>query len=317
MIEVSGLTKTYGSIKALSDVTFKVDKGAIVGFLGANGAGKSTTMDILCGYIGADHGTANVAGYDITESPIEAKKRLGYLPDVPPLHMDMIVKDFIEYSAKLHKVPSSQIQSKVDAAIEKLSLGDVRNRLVGNLSKGYRQRVGLAQALVHDPEVLVLDEPTEGLDPTQITEMRKLIRGLAGQHTILLSSHILSEVQNTVDNIIVINRGKIVAQGTYEQLASSLESGSTYRLRVGKDARGALGVVSNVVGLNNPHLTGHGEEIEFALSKTTSDQIIDDIAKRVIDGGYGLREVALKTRSLEDVFLQLTKAPAPSAEATH
>lgn len=307
MIEVSGLTKRYGDIKALSDVSFTVEKGKIVGFLGANGAGKSTTMDILCGYIGADQGTAKVAGFDITEQPLEAKKRLGYLPDVPPLHTDMLVEDYVTYAAKLHKVDKSQIKSRVDATIEKLSLGDVRHRLVGNLSKGYRQRVGLAQALVHEPEVLVLDEPTEGLDPTQISEMRKLIRNLAGQHTILLSSHILSEVQNTVDRIVVISRGKIVAQGSYEELSSSLEGGNVYRLRVARDSARALATINTMQGLHTARTTGHGEEIEFAIARSTGDQILDDIARSVIDGGFGLRELALKTRSLEEVFLQLTK----------
>lgn len=306
MIEVSGLTKRYGDITALSNVSFTVDKGKIVGFLGANGAGKSTTMDILCGYSGADHGSAKVAGFDITESPIEAKQRLGYLPDVSPLHTDMLVQDYVTYAAKLHKVPKTQIKSRVDSTIEKLSLGDVRKRLVGNLSKGFRQRVGLAQALVHSPEVLVLDEPTEGLDPTQISEMRKLIRSLAGEHTILLSSHILSEVQNTVDNIVVINKGKIVAQGTYEQLAMSIESGHTYRLRVARDSARAFATINTMKGLNGARLTGQAEEIEFAIAKSANDQVLDDVAKHVIDGGFGLRELALKQRSLEDVFLQLT-----------
>lgn len=307
MIEVSGLTKRYGDIAALSNVSFAVDKGKIVGFLGANGAGKSTTMDILCGYIGADQGSAKVAGYDITEQPIEAKRRLGYLPDVPPLHTDMVVQDYVTYAAKLHKVPKDQMKSRVDSTIEKLALGEVRHRIIGNLSKGYRQRVGLAQALVHDPEVLVLDEPTEGLDPTQISEMRKLIRSLAGQHTILLSSHILSEVQSTVDKIVVINRGKVVAQGSYEELSASLETGSVYRLRVARDSVRALATINTMQGLHTARTTGHGEEIEFAIARSTSDQILDDVARSVIDGGFGLRELALKTRSLEEVFLQLTK----------
>ena len=307
MIEVSGLTKRYGDITALSKVSFTVEKGQIVGFLGANGAGKSTTMDILCGYIGADQGSAKVAGFDITEQPIDAKRRLGYLPDVAPLHTDMIVNDYVTYAAKLHKVAKDQIKTAVDATIEKLSLGDVRHRMVGNLSKGYRQRVGLAQALVHDPEVLVLDEPTEGLDPTQISEMRKLIRGLAGQHTILLSSHILSEVQSTVDRIVVINRGKVVAQGTYEELSNSMEGGHVYRLRVARDSTRALATINTMQGLHTARVTGHGEEIEFALARSTSDQILDDVARSVIDGGFGLRELALKTKSLEEVFLQLTK----------
>lgn len=307
MIEVSGLTKRYGDINALTNVSFTVDKGKIVGFLGANGAGKSTTMDILCGYIGADQGSAKVAGYDITEQPIDAKRRLGYLPDVPPLHTDMIVEDYVTYAAKLHKVAKDQMKVRVDSTLEKLALGDVRRRVIGNLSKGYRQRVGLAQALVHDPEVLVLDEPTEGLDPTQISEMRKLIRSLAGQHTILLSSHILSEVQSTVDKIVVINKGKVVAQGSYEELSASLEGGSIYRLRVARDSVRALATINTMQGLHTARATGNGEEIEFAIARTSNDQILDDVARSVIDGGFGLRELALKTRSLEEVFLQLTK----------
>ena len=307
MIEVSGLTKRYGDINALTNVSFTVDKGKIVGFLGANGAGKSTTMDILCGYIGADQGSAKVAGYDITEQPIDAKRRLGYLPDVPPLHTDMVVEDYVTYAAKLHKVAKDQMKVRVDSTLEKLALGDVRRRVIGNLSKGYRQRVGLAQALVHDPEVLVLDEPTEGLDPTQISEMRKLIRSLAGQHTILLSSHILSEVQSTVDKIVVINKGKVVAQGSYEELSASLEGGSIYRLRVARDSARALATINTMQGLHTARATGNGEEIEFAIARTSNDQILDDVARSVIDGGFGLRELALKTRSLEEVFLQLTK----------
>ncbi len=311
MIEVSGLWKSYGELDALSNVTFKVEKGQIVGFLGANGAGKSTTMDILCGCIGADRGTANVAGYDITDAPLEAKKRLGYLPDVAPLHLDMLVGDYIAYAAELRKISRTAIKARVDSTIEKLTLGDVRNRVIGNLSKGFRQRVGLAQALVHDPEVLILDEPTEGLDPTQISEIRKLIRSLAGQHTILLSSHILSEVQNTCDKIIIINKGKIVTQGTYAELASSMESGHIYKLKVARNGSNALTTLGRL-GLQNIRAVASAsasisEEIEFEVSTTTGDQILDDVAKAVIDGGFGLRGLTLKTKSLEDVFLQLTK----------
>ncbi len=306
MIEVTGLTKNYGDLAALSNVTFTVDKGQIVGFLGANGAGKSTTMDILCGCIGADSGTARVAGFDITEQPLEAKKRLGYLPDVAPLHLDMLVEDYISYAAELHKIERSNINVRVETTIEKLALTDVRRRLIGNLSKGYRQRVGLAQALVHDPEVLVLDEPTEGLDPTQIAEIRKLIRSLAGQHTILLSSHILSEVQNTCDKIVIINKGKIVTQGTYEQLAASMEAGHIYRLKVARNGAHALATLGRL-GLQNLRAGSSSEDIEFAIASASGDQILDDVAKVVIDGGYGIRGLSLKTKSLEDVFLQLTK----------
>jgi len=306
MIEVSALSKNYGELRALDKVSFSVEKGQIFGFLGANGAGKSTTMDIICGCIGADNGSAKIAGYDITEQPLEAKRRLGYLPDVAPLHDDMIVEEFIEYAGQLRKIPTNALKSRVDSTIEKLALGDVSKRLIGNLSKGYRQRVGLAQALVHDPEVLILDEPTEGLDPTQIIEIRKLIRSLAGQHTILLSSHILSEVQNTCDKIIIINKGKIVTQGTYDQLSASMESGHIYKLRVARNGSNALTTLGRI-GVSNVKSGNTPEDIEFAVSTAAGDKILDDVAKAIVDGGFGLRGLTLKTRSLEDIFLQLTK----------
>lgn len=306
MIEVSALSKNYGELRALDKVSFSVEKGQIFGFLGANGAGKSTTMDIICGCIGADNGSAKIAGYDITEQPLEAKRRLGYLPDVAPLHDDMIVEEFIEYAGQLRKIPTNALKSRVDSTIEKLALGDVRKRLIGNLSKGYRQRVGLAQALVHDPEVLILDEPTEGLDPTQIIEIRKLIRSLAGQHTILLSSHILSEVQNTCDKIIIINKGKIVTQGTYDQLSASMESGHIYKLKVARNGSNALTTLGRI-GVSNVKSGNTPEDIEFAVSHSAGDNILDDVAKAIVDGGFGLRSLTLKTRSLEDIFLQLTK----------
>ncbi len=307
MIEVSGITKTYGAIKALTDVTFSVPKGQIVGFLGANGAGKTTTMDILCGCIGPDVGVAKICGYDITDQPIDAKRKLGYLPDQAPIHLDMRVEDYISYSAKLHKIANNAIATRVDETLNQLSLTDVRHRVIGNLSKGYRQRVALAQALVHDPDVLVLDEPTEGLDPTQIAHIRELIRKLGGKHTVILSSHILSEVQNTCDYLIIIHKGKIVQQGTYEQLSATLEGGRVYRLRVGKNVESAKSLISSIPGLGQIKLT-HPEtfELEFVLAKSTDDQALDDVAKKVVDSGLGLRELALKTKSLEEVFFQVT-----------
>ena len=307
MIEVNGITKTYGSITALDNVTFTVPKGQIVGFLGANGAGKTTTMDILCGCIGPDVGSAKICGYDVTDQPIDAKRKLGYLPDQAPIHLDMRVEDYIAYSAKLHKIAKNAIATRVDETLNQLSLTDVRRRVIGNLSKGYRQRVALAQALVHDPEVLVLDEPTEGLDPTQIAHIRELIRKLGGRHTVILSSHILSEVQNTCDYLIIIHKGKIVQQGTYAQLSSTLEGGRLYRLRVGKNAESAKNLISSIAGLAQVKLT-HPDmcELEFVLAKSTDDQALDDVARKIVDAGLGLRELALKTKSLEEVFFQVT-----------
>lgn len=307
MIEVSGLTKRYGNVNALVDVSFIVEKGKIVGFLGANGAGKTTTMDIICGCIGADAGRATIAGFDITEQPIEAKKRLGYLPDAPPLHPEMRVEEFIEYAARLHRVSRSEVGKRVGATIAKLSLGDVRKRLIGNLSKGFRQRVALAQAIVHEPEVLILDEPTEGLDPVQIVQIRELIRSLAGDHTIILSSHILSEVQNICEQIVIIHQGRIVQQGTYSDLLAHIEAGRVYRMRVGQGASKLLNELKQCQLISNPQLVGEGNnEVEFSLS-TSGDIALDEVSKITVNGGFGLRELAPKTKSLEEVFFQITK----------
>jgi ABC-2 type transport system ATP-binding protein len=308
MIEVSGLSKRFGAVQALSQVSFTVPKGQIVGFLGANGAGKTTTMDIMCGCIGADEGSVKISGFDITEHPIEAKTRLGYLPDIPPLHIEMRVADFITYSARIHRMASASVGKKVAEVIEKLSLGDVQNRIIGNLSKGFRQRVALAQAIVHDPEVLVLDEPTEGLDPNQILHIRDLIKSLAGQHTIILSSHILSEVQNTCDHIIIIHKGAIVQQGTKEELASHLQSGHLYRLRVGADSGRLVQELNNVTGVTTATLINADEhELEFGIGRDSElQQVVEKVARQVLDGGYGLREIGAKTKSLEEVFYQVT-----------
>jgi len=306
MIVVEGLVKRYGDLVALDGVSFKVEKGQIVGFLGANGAGKTTTMDILCGCIGADQGSATIAGFDITKDPQKAKACLGYLPDEPPLHMDMKVNEFIRYVAKLRKVSKGDIKKRVNDAIEKLSLGDVQHRLVGNLSKGYKQRVGLAQAIVHSPDILILDEPTEGLDPNQIIHIRDLIKSLAGEHTILLSSHILSEVQNTCDHIVIINKGKVIQQGTYNEIVQSAESGAHYRLQVKSNQDRLLSEVSGMNGVHSAQLVeGDLGGVDFFLdcSQTTPEVVM----KTVIDGDYGLEEFALNRRSLEDVFIQLTR----------
>ncbi len=307
MIEVEGLSKRFGEITALEDITFTVEKGEIVGFLGANGAGKTTTMDIICGCLGADEGSVRVAGYDITAQPLEAKRRLGYLPDVPPLYPEMRVSDAIDYCARLNKIERNLIKGKTEKVLEQLSLGDVRHRLIGNLSKGYRQRVAFAQALVHDPEVLVLDEPTEGLDPNQIVHIRDLIRAIRGDHTIILSSHILSEVQNICDKIVIIHKGKIAQQGTYDELVGMLESGSLYRLKVGQNSRSVVGAIAQVPGVTAPRLVTEDDGIiEFAVPAKDEGIVLDSVAKVVIDGGFGLRELAIKTKSLEDVFFQIT-----------
>jgi ABC-2 type transport system ATP-binding protein len=205
-------------------------------------------------------------------------------------------------------VPSSAIAKRVDETLDSLSLGEVRNRVIGNLSKGYRQRVALAQAIVHDPDVLVLDEPTEGLDPNQIVHIRELIRSLAGRHTTILSSHILSEVQNTCDHIVIIDKGHVVTQGTYEELSQTIQSGHVYRLRTARDLQNVMSKISTLPGISNVKSVPEANEIEFSVSSASGgDAVLDDVARKIVDGGYGLRELSLKTKSLEEVFFQLTK----------
>ena len=225
MIEVRGLCKQYGARKAIDDLTFSVAKGEVLGFLGHNGAGKSTTMKILTCFMPATSGTARVAGYDVFEQPMEVKRRVGYLPETPPVYREMVVSDYLAYAARLHGVKGADVKRSVDTALGKCGLGQVRGRLIGNLSKGYRQRVGIAQAIVHNPDVLILDEPTVGLDPIQILEIRDLIKSFGGDHTVILSTHIMQEVQATCSRVLIINKGKILANDSIGALTtgSSLE----------------------------------------------------------------------------------------------
>lgn len=305
MIEVKGLQKSFGDFQALSDITFHVEKGQIVGFLGANGAGKTTTMDILCGCIGADQGSAKIAGYEISEHPIEVKKRIGYLPDEPPLHKDMKVLEFLHYVGQLHGLSKSNLKLKTNEIMEKLEISNMQNRLISQLSKGYRQRVGLAQALIHDPDVLILDEPTEGLDPNQILQIRQLIKSLKGQHTILFSSHILSEVESVCDELVIVDRGRVVEQGTLQNLVSRLESGRSYQLRVREGANALLQKLAPIEGLNRLSLENETDQV-ISFQTPDPDKVLDRIAHEVLQGGHGLKELTLKSKKLEDVFYQLT-----------
>src|SRR6266568_678952 len=223
MIEVEGLTKRYGPTLAVADVSFVAQKGEILGFLGPNGAGKTTTMRVITGYLPPSEGRVRVAGYDVAEEPMEAKRRTGYLPESPPVYPDMTAQEYLTFVARIKGVPRREIRNRIDEVAARCAIADVRNRQIGKLSKGYRQRVGLAQALLHNPEVLILDEPTAGLDPKQIIETRELIKALAGQHTVVLSTHILPEVSKTCQRVVVINAGKIVAVGTPDELTKRLQ----------------------------------------------------------------------------------------------
>lgn len=303
MIEVRNLSKNYGDRSAIQGLNFTVRKGEVVGFLGPNGAGKSTTMKIITGYMAPSSGDVKVAGFDVFEDPVEVKRRIGYLPETPPVYHDMFVGDYLYFVANLKGVDRSRVKSLVDGALEKTSLTDVRGRLIGNLSKGYKQRVGLAQALVSDPEILILDEPTVGLDPKQVAEMRQLIRRLKGQHTIILSTHILPEVQASCEKVIIINRGRIVAEDTLDGLARRMSGGGhsvTLRVRRNQDAlTKALASQDGVVKAVN---AGNFIEVETNGDEST----IERVSGFVVNQGAGLLEFRVQALALEDIFIKLT-----------
>lgn len=305
MIEVSGLTKFYGPRAAIQNLNFSVKAGEIVGFLGPNGAGKSTTMRIITGYMPATDGTVKVNGVDVFDDPIQVKRSVGYLPETPPLYLDMVVEDFVTYAARLHDVPKSSVKKSVTSAIERTGLSHVRKRLIGNLSKGYKQRVGIAQALVHDPKVLILDEPTVGLDPVQIIEIRELIKSLAGNHTVILSSHILPEVTATCERIIVINKGQIVAEDTIDRLTSRMQHGAIiYDLLVKNPSEAGIASLKSLPIVKVVKLDGN--KITIEIDPTQSDSR-DKLIENAVASKMGVLEFSPEKMSLEDVFLQLTK----------
>lgn len=302
MIQARSLNKSYGSRKALHDVSFKVGKGEIVGFLGPNGAGKTTAMKILTGYMAPNQGEVYLDGIDIFEEPLLAKKKLGYLPEIPPIYMDMRVEPYLYYVAQLKLCPKKEIPALVSSAIKKAGLESVKNRLIQNLSKGFKQRVGLAQALVSDPDILILDEPTVGLDPKQVIEMRETLKQLKGQHTIILSTHILSEVQITCDRVIVINEGKIITQDSLEGLSEKMRAKRQIFLKLKNNSEEALSQFKNIKGV----LSTKKDKNIFILNVEQSDSINEEVARMAIDKSYGLIELKEQTFNLEDIFIQLT-----------
>jgi gliding motility-associated transport system ATP-binding protein len=316
VIEVDKLTKRYGRTTAVDGISFVVKKGEILGFLGPNGAGKTTTMRILTCYLPPTEGTARVAGHDVFEEPLEVKKRVGYIPETPPLYTDMDVDTFLDFCAKIKGVPGSQRRARVDAAVEKCRVGDVRKTLIGRLSKGYRQRVGLAQAILHDPEVLILDEPTAGLDPKQIIETRELIKGLGGEHTIILSTHILPEVSMTCGRVVIINKGKVVAEDTPENLTHRLQGAGTLRLEVRADAAAVAEALRPVAGVHavRPHGEAGGVSVIDVEAAAGAD-VRAELARAVVEKGYDLLGLQQVGMSLEEIFLHLTTTEAPPEAA--
>ncbi len=317
MITAKELTKRYARTTAVDQITFEVAKGQIVGFLGPNGAGKTTTMRMLTCFLPPSAGTATVAGFDVLEQPLEVKKRIGYLPETPPIYPEMDTSEYLKFVGKLKGLSGAELQKRVDYVCDRCAIADVKSKLLGKLSKGYRQRVGLAQAIIHNPDVLILDEPTAGLDPEQINETRDLIRGLAGDHTIILSTHILPEVEQTCEQVIIINKGKLVATDSVRNLQAR--------------ARGAEAVVLEVAGRNGnlePATVQQKLEQVSGVSRVLCKNQVDsravfeveskgafvrgDLARAVVDAGWDLNELRPAAVSLEEIFLQLTQSESPA-----
>jgi ABC-2 type transport system ATP-binding protein len=316
VIEVQHITKRYGRVTAVDDVSFRVERGEILGFLGPNGAGKTTTMRILTGYMPATEGRATVAGYDVFTHPLEAKQRTGYLPETPPLYPDMTVREYLDFVARIKGVPPRERKDRVAAMMDRTHVADMAARHCGKLSKGYRQRVGLAQALIHNPEVLILDEPTAGLDPKQIIETRDLIRSLAGDHTIVLSTHILPEVAQTCQRVVIINKGRVVAVDTPENLTARLKGAETMYVQVdaaGEDAGVALATIPGVTRVVASDRRGTLGAFEVESERGTD--VRREIARTVVHHGWGLLELRPMRMSLEEIFLQVTTEEPPADRA--
>jgi len=314
MIKVEGLTKRYARTVAVDNISFEVEKGQIVGFLGPNGAGKTTTMRVLTCFLPPTAGTASVAGFDVQEHPIEVKRRIGYLPESPPVYPEMEVTEYLEFTGKLKGIPSADIKKRVDEVLGKCAIGDVRDKLIGKLSKGYRQRVGLAQAIIHNPDVLILDEPTSGLDPKQIIEIRELLKSLAGNHTIILSTHILSEVEHSCERVIIISQGKLVAIDSVANLTNRLRGSESVALEV-EAASGSPNPsdvqvrLEQVAGVRSVVMKDSKDgRLTFEVESLQGRQIRADLARSVVNAGWNLSELRPVGLSLEEVFLQLTAA---------
>jgi gliding motility-associated transport system ATP-binding protein len=310
LIEVQGLTKLYGERPAIRDVTFSVPRGQVLGFLGPNGAGKSTTLRILTGYTGATSGSATVDGFDVLRHSLEVRRRVGYLPETTPLYNEMRVEGFLDHICKLRGIRPSRRRARIDDAIESCGLEERRGEIIGRLSRGLRQRVGLAQAIVHEPEALILDEPTAGLDPGQTRETRELIKQLGRRHTVILSSHILSEVEATCERVLIINQGQLVADGAPGKLAQRLGSGKRHEVEmvVRGEAAAVDEAVRGVAGVDEVTVSAEGEDAVRVVAVTAAADLREKLSRAVILAGFGLLEVQERTLSLEDVFLQLTSA---------
>ena len=318
MIIVKGLTKRYAHNTAVDHISFEVQQGQIVGFLGPNGAGKTTTMRMVTCFLTPTGGTATVAGFDILEKPLEVKKRIGYLPETPPVYPEMRIGEYLTYVGQLKGLSGAELRTRVGYACERCSVADVRNKIIGKLSKGYRQRVGLAQAIIHNPDVLILDEPTAGLDPKQINETRDLIKSLAGDHTIILSTHILPEVSQTCEQVIIINKGKIVATDSVSNLQNRARAGESVLVEVAGrngslDPAEVQRKLEQIAGVSRVLSKADGQKRTIFEVEGSKDRgIRGDVARAVVESGWDLNELRPCAMSLEEIFLQLTGSEAPA-----
>lgn len=309
VIEVNNLVKRYGDHTAVDHLSFKIEKGKIYGFLGPNGAGKSTTMNIITGYIASTEGTVSIDGHDILEEPEKARKCIGYLPEQPPLYFDMTVLEYMRFAADLKKIPKNKKNEMIEEVMDRVKITDMKNRLIKNLSKGYRQRVGLAQAILGYPDVIILDEPTVGLDPKQIIEIRDLIKDLRQKHTVILSSHILSEVSAVCDYVLIISHGKLVASDTPENLSKLAAGSNNLSLVVKGDKEKIRILLGEISGVRDISIEGSGEEGEWNVKLTTEEHtdIREDVFFKMAESRYPILEMQSKKVSLEEIFLELTE----------
>ena len=316
MIEVEHLTKSYGAGMAVNDISFTVNKGEILGFLGPNGAGKTTTMRILTGYLPATGGTARVAGFDVFDDSMEVRKRIGYLPETPPIYPEMDVTNYLKFVARIKGVASSDLDRRVDTAMSLTGLTERRTELIKRLSRGYKQRVGIAQAIVHNPDVVILDEPTIGLDPNQIIEVRKLIKGLAGEHTVILSTHILPEVEMTCDRVVIINKGKIAAIDTPKNLTTQRKGSERVIVKARGDADEIKAKLDELEGVSavtfgeNANDETNEATVAITVESEQGTDLRGKIAAQLVNGGFELLELRAVSISLEDTFRQLTTEEA-------
>ena len=308
MIEVKDLTKTYGQHKAIDNLSFRVEKGEIVGFLGPNGAGKSTTMNIITGYISATEGSAMVDGYDVLDDPMEVKKRIGYLPELPPLYIEMTVYEYLTFASEIKKVDKRSRRKDIERVMEIVRITDHAHRLIKNLSKGYRQRTGLAQALLGNPPVLILDEPTSGLDPNQIVEIRSLIKELGKEHTLILSSHVLPEVTAVCERVMIIHKGKIVASDTIENLSKNLTGSHNLSVRISGPEKEASNLLKGLSDVKKVEILGEKEPktVDIYVEADGSKDIREPVFRCMCQAGYPILQMRSMDLTLEDIFIQLT-----------